>query len=262
VDTRTTVAADGPLAGEADFLAEELHLARAKAGGGPCILLTTNGAEGLGEEAYRLEVNAAGVVIRARSAAGAFYGGQTLRQLAGSPGQALPWSLPLVRIADAPRYEWRGLMLDTSRHFFEVPTILRLTDWMADYKLNRLHLHLTDSPAWRMEMRGYPQLTAQGARGNFTDSNAPAQFYTRAELREIITYAARRHITVVPEIDMPGHADAATRTFPALDGGAHTFNPANEATYDFLQNVLRETMELFPSPYIHLGGDEVNRSGW
>ena len=262
VDARLTVAADAPLAPEADLLAEELHLARAKNAGDHGILLTTNGTAGLGEEAYQLEVNADGVIIRARTAAGAFYGGQTLRQLAGQPGKAFPLALPFVRIADAPRYEWRGLLLDTSRHFFDVATIRRLTDWMADYKLNRLHLHLTDSPAWRMEVAKYPQLTERGARGNFNDSNAPAQFYTRAELREIIAYAARRHIMVVPEIDMPGHADAATRTFPELDGGAHTFNPASEATYGFLQNVLRETLALFPSPYIHLGGDEVNRSGW
>jgi len=257
---RTVIVADSLFTGEAKLLAGQLHLhlAPAAAAGNNRIFLTTNNASSLGEEAYRLEINSHGATITASSPAGAFYGCQTLRQLIESDHGKIPFA----KIEDAPRYAWRGLMLDVSRHFFDQATIFRLVDWMADYKLNRLHLHLTDDPAWRLEMKGYPGLTRAGARGNYSDSNAPAQFFTRAEMREIVKYAARRHIVIVPEIDLPGHAGAATRAYPELDGGAHTFNPARAETEDFLQNILLQTMELFPSPWIHLGGDEVNLSAW
>lgn len=257
INNATTVSADPAFTHEAARLADELHLRTGPAGTNG-IRLTRDGAGGLPEEGYRLEVDPNGVTLHAAAAAGAFYGGQTLRQLLEPDTR----SLPGVRIADAPRYAWRGLMLDVSRHFFEQATVLQLLDRMADYKLNRFHLHLTDDQAWRLVIDRYPELTRAGARGNFSDTNAPARFFTKAEMREIIAYAAERHIVVVPEIDMPGHAGAATRTFPQLDGGDSTFNPAREATYDFLQNVLTEVMQTFPSPWIHFGGDEVKLDGW
>ncbi len=258
LDGKTVVMADAPFTNEAARLASAIHLQTNAAAGKNRIRLTTDGAEGLGEEAYRLEVDPQGVTIHARSAAGVFYGGQTLRQLLDPKTRQIPF----VNIEDAPRYAWRGLMLDVSRHFFDKPTVLQLLDWMADYKLNRFHLHLTDDAAWRLEIKKYPELTQAGARGNFTDANAPARFFTRAEMQAIVQYAAQRHIVVVPEIDMPGHASAATRALPHLDGGMHTYHPAREETYDFLQNVLLDVMQTFPSPWIHFGGDEVNTSGW
>jgi hexosaminidase len=258
LNRQTVVIADLPFTNEAASITAEFHLTCVIGERQNRILLTTNGAPGLGGESYALEVDQKGATIRAQSPAGAFYGCQTLRQLAESPGRLIPF----VRIEDAPRYPWRGLLLDVSRHFFDKPPLLRVLDWMADYKLNRFHLHLTDDPAWRLESQKYPALTQIGARGNHSDSNAPPRFFTRAEMLEIIAFAEKRHIVVVPEIDMPGHASAATRAFPQLDGSAHTFHPAREETYEFLQNVLLETMELFPSPWVHFGGDEVNTSGW
>ena len=279
LNEKTAVVPDAPFTNEAALLAEEVHLScasprgvgerlrphkgdwptlRGEAADANCIRLTTAGAESLADEAYRLEVDASGATVHARTTAGAFYGCQTLRQLVASDLEKIPF----VKITDAPRYAWRGLMLDVSRHFFDKPTVLSVLDWMADYKLNRLHLHLTDDPGWRVEIQKYPELTRVGARGNFSDSNAPPRFFTRKDLRDIVAYAAQRHIVVVPEIDMPGHAGAATRALPQLDGGRHTFNPAREQTFDFLQDVLSDVMQTFPSPWIHFGGDEVDCSQW
>ena len=258
VNEQTAVVADHAFASEAAGLSAALHLTNTAAASKNRIELTTRGAHGLAAEAYQLEVSPAGITIRAASPAGAFYGCQTLQQLIEPQTR----TVPVVKITDAPRYAWRGFMLDVSRHYFDQSTILREIDWMAGYKLNRLHLHLTDDPAWRLEIQKYPELTSTGARGNFSDSNAPAAYFTRAAMSQIIAYAQARHIVVVPEIDMPGHASAATRTFPQLDGGVHTFNPGREETYDFLQNVVLDVMETFPSPWIHLGGDEVDCSVW
>lgn len=258
LNAQTTISADPPFIQEARQLADVWKLAMTTSEGGNQILLTTNGSFGLPEEGYHLSVAATGVVIQARSAAGAFYGCQTLQQLAGPASRTIPG----VHITDAPRYVWRGLLLDVSRHFFDQPTLLQVLDWMAAYKLNRFHLHLTDNQAWRLEVGGYPELTGVGARGSFTDSNAPPRFFSKAEMQEIIGYAARKHIVVVPEIDMPGHAGAATRTYPTLDGQLFTYDPVQETTYEFLQKVLLDVMQTFPSPWIHFGGDEVNTTGW
>jgi hexosaminidase len=255
---KTTVAADTLFTNEAALLTKALHLASSTNADGDGIRLTAEGAGKLGDEAYQLEVGTHGVIIRARTAAGVFYGSQTLEQLVTSNSL----EIPCVQIEDAPRYAWRGFMLDVSRHFFDENTVRQVIDQMAAYKLNRLHLHLTDDEAWRLEIENYPELTRIGARGNATDSAAPAQFFTRGQMQSLIAYAAQRHIVIVPEIDMPGHASAATRSFPQLDGGAKTFNPARPETYDFLQNVLLATMKTFPSPWIHIGGDEVNRASW
>jgi hexosaminidase len=135
---------------------------------------------------------------------------------------------------------------------------------MAGLKLNRFHWHLTDEPGWRIEIKKYPNLTRVGARGNYSDAAAPAEFYTQADIREIVDYARQRHIEVIPEIDMPGHATAATRAYPEISGGGtgkwqgFTFNPAKPETYAFLGDILKEVAQLFPAPYIHLGGDEVH----
>ena len=256
LDEKTVIVADAPFTNEAAWLAGKILLPLTAAAKGDVIRLTTQGAENLGDEAYALEVDHQGATIRAHSSAGAFYGSQTLSQLLSAK------KIPCVKIEDAPRYAWRGMMLDVSRHFFDKPTILQLLDWMAAYKLNRFHLHLTDDQGWRLEMEKYPELTQTGAVGNYSDTNTPACFFTRTDIQEIIRYAAQRHIVVVPEIDMPGHAGAVARTYPTLAGSTNSFNPASEQTYAFLENVLRDTMELFPSPWIHFGGDEVKSSAW
>ena len=182
LDEKTVVTADAPFTQEAALLAARFHLPTAATTSANRIRLTTEGAQGLGDEAYRLEVDTHGATIHARTAASAFYGVQTLAQMVEPKSKVIPF----VTIEDAPRYAWRGLMLDVSRHFFDKTTILQLLDWMADYKLNRFHIHLTDDQAWRLEIGKYPELTKAGARGNFTDSNAPARFFTKAEMQEII----------------------------------------------------------------------------
>jgi hexosaminidase len=257
-DARTVIVAAASFTNEAALLADELKLKSSASAATNRILLTTQRAEKSGDEEYSLETDSNGVTIHARSAAGAFYGCQTLRQLI----DPVTHQIPFIRIEDSPRYVWRGLLLDVSRHFFGPTEVRQVIDWMAGYKLNRLHLHLTDDQGWRLQINQYPELTATGARGNYSGSNAPARFYTQAEMRSLIAYAAQRHIVIVPEIDMPGHAGAAIRTFPQLNGGDNTYNPAREPTYDFLQNVLLEVMNVFPSPWIHIGGDEVNVAVW
>lgn len=217
-------------------------------------------------EGYSLEMSPNAAWIRASSAAGLFYGVQTLLQAAdarsAAPGK--PVLLPSLSVRDEPRFGWRGLMLDESRHFFGKQTVKELLDVMAWLKLNRFHWHLTDEPGWRIEITKYPRLTSVGGRGSWSDSKAPVAFYTQADIREIVEYAARRHIMIVPEIDMPGHATAACRAYPEYSGGGtgqwagFTFNPAKEETYRFLEDVLREVARLFPGNYIHLGGDEVH----
>lgn len=258
LNARTTVAADEPFTNEAQLLRQRLQLGAGTNATENRILLTTNGAVGFGAEEYHLQVDHKGAIIRAQSAAGAFYGCQTLMQLVAAPARRIPF----VKIEDAPRYAWRGVMLDVSRHFFDKATVLRMLDWMSAYKLNRLHLHLTDDEAWRIQINGCPELTQIGARGNSSNSNAPPRFFTQDEMREIIDYAARRHIVVVPEIDMPGHAGALVRSFPQLAGGVNTVDPASEETYQRLQQILLNLMTVFPSPWIHLGGDEVRANVW
>ena len=215
---------------------------------------------------YALEVSPAGVRLRASSDAGLFYGVQSLLQMADAQGAAAEkaLSLPAMNIVDAPRFEWRGFMLDESRCFFGKQTVEELLDMMAYLKMNRFHWHLTDEPGWRMEIKKYPKLTQIGGQGNWADPQAPAAFYTQADIREIVEYARQRHIMIIPEIDMPGHATAAMRAYPEYSGGGtgqwkgFTFNPAKEETYQFLENVVKEVISLFPGPYVHLGGDEVH----
>ena len=204
------------------------------------------------------------VAITAPDSAGLFNGLITLLQLYKSANLLNnKLVLPHVIIHDQPRFGWRGFMLDESRHFFGKRIVKELLDWMAFYKLNRFHWHLSDSQGWRIEIKKYPLLTAVGGKGNFTDPTASATYYSQEEIREIVDYAKERFITIIPEIDMPGHATAANRAYPAFSGGdapgypAFTLDPANEETYAYLTGILKEISTLFPSGIIHLGGDEV-----
>jgi hexosaminidase len=215
--------------------------------------------DGGGEEAYRLNIRTNRIECIASSAAGMFYAGQSLLQLMSDAGET-----PCADIFDEPRFSWRGLMLDVSRHFFEKEVVMQQFDIMARLKMNRYHLHLTDEPGWRIEIKRYPKLTETGADGNWDDRNAPRRFYTQDDIREIVEYARRRHIMVIPEIDMPGHASAASRAYPEISAGGtgrwagFTFHPAKDESYEFIENILKEIAGLFPAPYIHIGGDEVH----
>ena len=214
---------------------------------------------GFASEAYRLEITDQQITCKASTLAGLFYATQSLIQLVEN-SETLQASI----IEDQPAYTWRGFMLDESRHFRGKETVKQYLDIMARLKLNRFHWHLTDEQGWRIEIKKYPKLTTIGAVGNWSDRNAPAQYYTQEEIKEVVAYAAERHIMVIPEIDMPGHATAATKAYPEISGGGDgrwagfTFNPAKEETYEFLNNVLTEVAALFPAPYIHIGADEVH----
>jgi hexosaminidase len=245
--------------------------------------------ERLGHEGYRLTVTQLAVEIEASSPAGVFYGIQSLRQLLPAeierrqfvPGQAQ--KIPCVEIVDWPRFSWRGYMLDEGRHFQGKACILHVLDLMALQKLNVLHWHLTEDQGWRIEIRRYPKLTGVGSQRagtspGFTgrhDGVPHGGFYTQDEIREIVAYATLRQITIVPEIEMPGHSLAALAAYPELSCNGGPFEVAThfgiypeiycagkEATFTFLQNVLDEVLELFPSPYIHIGGDEAPKKRW
>lgn len=216
----------------------------------------------LGKEAYVLDVQTDKIVCKASSNAGLFYGLQTLAQLIQTENGKS--TVPVVFIEDAPVYGWRGYMLDESRHFMGKDVVKQYLDIMARLKLNVFHWHLTDEQGWRIEIKRYPLLTQEGSVGSWSDANAPSAFYTQDEIKEIVEYAAQRHIMVVPEIDMPGHATAVGRSYPEISGGGEgrwkdfTFHPARETTYEFISNIFDEVVELFPAPYIHIGADEVH----
>lgn len=245
------VAAEG-LESEAAMLADSLQ---ALCSSGRKVILSIDG--NLAEEEYVLTVSRCKVRIEGGSSAGVFYGMQTLLQeLQANGGKALRGV-----IKDAPEYSWRGYMLDESRHFFGMEVVKELLDFMARYKLNKFHWHLTDAPGWRIEIKAYPELTRVGALGDLSNPGGPAAFYTQDQIKEVIEYAAARHIEVIPEIDMPGHVSSATRSYPELGPGTapgpFTYNPAKEEVYDFISNMLKEVAELFPSEYLHIGDDEV-----
>lgn len=216
--------------------------------------------EDIPQEGYILEVSPQRILLQASTEAGIFYGKEALLQLARF-GKG---SIPSCRITDHPRYKWRGFMLDESRHFFGKEKVKQYLDIMASLHLNVFHWHLTDEPGWRIEIKRYPKLTTEGAVGNWHDPSAPASFYTQEEIKEIVAYASQRHIMVVPEFDMPGHATAVCRSYPEISGGGKgkwehfTFHPCKEETFEFISHVLDEMVGLFPSPYIHIGGDEVH----
>lgn len=215
--------------------------------------------------AYSLNVKSTGVQITAATEQGVFYGITSLLQLVRL-GEVKNNSIMMGcwHIKDEPHYTWRGLLLDESRHFWGKQTVKELLDWMAFYKLNKFHWHLTDEPGWRLEIKAYPMLSLVGGIGNFSDKLAPAKYYTQEDVKEILAYAAERFIDVIPEIDMPGHASAANKAYPAFGGGGSdkhpdfTFDPGQDTTYTYLSKILKETDALFPSQMIHLGGDEVS----
>jgi hexosaminidase len=260
------------------------------------------------KEGYRLKTTASGTTLTANKPAGIFYGVQTLLQLlpkeiasVKKQDQAVRWAIPPVTIEDHPRFGWRGLMLDVSRHFFTVAEVKDYIDQMVKYKFNLLHLHLTDDQGWRIEIKSLPKLTEVGAwrverAGTFGSLSKPnpgepatyGGFYTHEDIKELVKYAAERFVNILPEIDVPGHSLAAIASYPELSctpgeyyvspgdrfmiwpgGGQHFYGildntvcPANEKAYDFLDKVFTEVAQLFPFPYIHMGGDETARNFW
>ena len=248
--------------------------------------LDTQSNSELGPEGYRLEINTHEGVIRAAGVAGVYYGLVTLQQLL-SPDLNGETRLPCLAIIDRPRFAWRGFMLDEARHFFGMDTVKRLLDWLAFFKINRFHWHLTDYQGWRVEIQKYPRLAEVGGRregsqlGSFSkkysdmDMTPHQGWYTQAEIREIVSYAAARHITLIPEIDLPGHFTAALAAYPQLGCKPERLQVRTEwgifedvacvgkaGTRQFLYDVLGELADLFPGPYIHLGGDEVKTDNW
>ena len=221
-------------------------------------------------ETYQLSIFEGGVIIAADSQRGWFYGLQTLLQLIDTvPRKDGCPVLPRGVITDWPRFEWRGFMLDESRHFSGIEVVKRILDTMAYYKLNVFHWHLTDSSGWRIEIKGKPKLTTIGAKGNFSDPEAAPMFYSQKQIHEIVSYAKVRQIDVIPEIDMPGHMSAAMRAYPEFSGGGpetdpfYTINPASKLADDFLNSILIEIKGLFKdAEVIHFGGDEVLHDGW
>jgi hexosaminidase len=283
-------AAASAVAAYADSLLEAA-LGPAPAGARPsrdAIVLRLDAASGTASrEAYRLEVGTGGAVISATDPAGLFYGVQTLRQLLPAPGQPAtqPSSLPAVLIEDSPRFPWRGLHLDVGRHLFPVEFVKRYIDLLAAHKLNVFHWHLTEDQGWRIEIRKYPRLTEVGAWRKETmvgknfdpyigDGVPYGGFYTQAEVREVVAHAAARFVTVVPEIEMPGHSVAALAAYPELActegpfevrttwGVSEDIYCPKEETFAFLEGVRGEVLELFPSRFIHVGGDEAPKARW
>lgn len=233
-------------------------------------------------ESYTLSVTPQQILIRATSGAGLFYGMQTLLQLA-QPSGAGSYSIASVEIEDTPRFAYRGLMLDVSRHFSTKEFIKKQIDALAYYKINRLHLHLTDAAGWRLEIKKYPLLTEfaawrtdptwkqwwNGGRKylRFDAPGASGGYYTQDDIREILEYARQHYITVIPEIEMPSHSEEVLAAYPQLSCSGEPYKNSdfcvgNEETFTFLENVLTEVMDLFPSEYIHIGGDEAGKSAW
>lgn len=235
----------------------------------------------LGTEGYRLSVTPDAVTIAALSPAGIFYGIQTLRQLLPPEIEkpesvtGIAWTIPCLQIEDAPAYQWRGLLLDCSRHFMTKEFVKRYIDLLAYLKMNTLHWHLTDDQGWRIEIKKYPKLTEIGAWRTGADGQPYGGFYTQDDIREIVAYADSRFVNIVPEIEMPGHAAAALAAYPqySCTGGPFevgtlwgvyqdVYCPGNEETFEFLQDILDEVIELFPGKYIHIGGDECPEDRW
>jgi len=297
----------------AEFLAEKLSvptgysIARSKGDGGVIRLLITDKYDNLlGKEGYRLNSNPSGVKIEANTCAGLFYGCNTLLQLfpaviMKNSATETDWKIPALEITDYPRFRWRGIMLDVARNFFNVQEVKRFIDQIAALKFNRFHWHLTDDEGWRIEIKSLPRLTEIGAcrvkrYGVFGRRDAPkpgekavdCNYYTHEDIRDIVKYASEKYITIVPEIDVPGHSMAAVASYPELsctqdtsikvspgmefakwfgDGTFkmfvdNTLDPSNEKVYEFLDKVFGEIAELFPGPYIHVGGDECYKGFW
>ena len=302
LEPATVIWADSASAELAAELADYLEPAtgyrfRVEVGGIPLAgirLRRDPGLERLGEEGYSLQATRDGIEIRSAGAAGTFYGIQTLRQLLppeilrDARVEGVEWTVPAVRIEDRPRFGWRGAHLDVVRHFMPLDFVKKYIDLLALHKMNSFHWHLTDDQGWRIEIRKYPRLTEVGAWRKETmippfqsdpalrkyDGVRHGGFYTQEDVREIVEYARKQFVNVVPEIEMPGHASAAIAAYPRLGVGSepsevatywgvfsNIFN-ASDSTIAFLQDVLTEVMELFPSRFIHVGGDEADKAWW
>ena len=300
--------ADDALQPAANYLAELLSVPTGykfevvKGSGDINLMVNAEGKEG----SYSLEISSGSIQIAGSGYQGVVYGIQTLRQLfndqieSKSSVASFNWTVPQVKIADAPRYQWRGLMLDVSRHFFSKEEVKELLNLMSLYKMNKFHWHLTDDQGWRVEIKQYPLLTEKGAFRHFnahdrrcmelmkeednTDYRIPAEklsivkgdtiyggYYTQDDIREIVAYAAVRGIDIVPEIDMPGHMLAAVGNYKGLacsdrTGWGETFSsplcPGKDKAIAFCKNVYKEIFDLFPYKYVHIGGDEVDKTNW
>jgi hexosaminidase len=227
---------------------------------------------GMPKEGYELHIKTDSILLKATTAEGAFRGAQTLRQLIPRTSNdtlaTYPvWVIPGGTIRDAPAFAYRGSMLDVARHFFEVQDVMKFLDIMAYYKMNYLHLHLTDDQGWRLEITSWPKLTEVG--GQTEVGGGPGGYYTQQEFRDLVAYASRRFITLVPEVDMPGHTNAASVSYPFLNGngktpepytgmqvGFSTLDTRKDTVYQFIDDVVREISAISPGPYFHIGGDE------
>ena len=272
-----------------------LELAVVPLGGTGGIVLRRDAA--LPAEGYRLDVTPQGVTVRASAPAGAFYALETVKQLLPpaiyreAPVAGVTWAVPAVHVEDAPRFPWRGAHLDAGRHFMPKEFVKKYVDLLARHKMNRFHWHLTEDQGWRLEIRKYPRLTQVGSCREQTQvglhQSDPAKrvfngtrhcgFYTQDDVREVVAYAAERMVTVVPEVEMPGHSQAAVFAYPQLSSSPDTapnpgvlqvwgvspyiINPT-DANVAFMQDVLAEVLDLFPSPWIHIGGDEAIKDQW
>lgn len=270
-DMETVIYYEGDLENCAGYLSSKLALAaggplKAEAGHGAgkgIQLWTESTRTDLGEEGYELEVWPEGAAVTARTPAGVFWGIQTLRQVMEGA------SIPAGRVVDGPRLEYRGMMLDVSRHFFGLEDVKSLIDQLAYYKLNRLHLHLTDDQGWRLEIKSWPNLAVHG--GSTAVGGGAGGYYTQEEYAELVAYADSQYIMVIPEIDIPGHTNAALASYPELNEngeapelytgvevGFSSLAIGKERTYEFLDDVIGEVAALTPGPYIHIGGDECH----
>ncbi|MHC4394870.1 MAG: beta-N-acetylhexosaminidase [Planctomycetota bacterium] len=268
----------GPATG---FKLEVKEISQSKAGANCIYLLDTSAKARLGAEGYDLKVLKNSIFINAASPAGVFYGCQTLRQLLPRAIESkekvagVGWNIEQVEIEDKPRYVWRGMHLDVSRYFFEKEFVKKYIDLLAYHKFNVLHMHLTDDQGWRIEIKKHPKLTEIGAWREGKDGERYGGFYTQKGIAEIIEYAAGRFVTIVPEVEMPGHSVAALAAYPELSctggpfkvetkWGIHkdVFCAGNDATFELLQDVLGEVADLFSSEYIHIGGDECPKDRW
>ncbi|MDR2498840.1 MAG: family 20 glycosylhydrolase [Tannerellaceae bacterium] len=252
------------------------QLAVQEAEGANSIALVIDRALTIGNEGYKLEVGADKVSVLAKSAQGLFYGMQSFMQLLPAEIESaglvkgIEWTAPAVSIQDEPKYGYRGVMLDACRHFMPVEFVKRQLDILAMFKINRMHWHLTEDQGWRIEIKQYPKLTEIGSKGTNGEG-----FYTQAEIKEIVAYAAERFITIIPEVELPGHELAAIAAYPELSCTGEATTPrfvwgvedvvlcaGKESTFEFLENVLKEVVPLFPSEYFHIGGDECPKSSW
>ncbi|HEU0125897.1 MAG TPA: beta-N-acetylhexosaminidase, partial [Flavobacterium sp.] len=236
----------------------------------------------LPNEAYQLEINEKGIFVKGKTTHGVLNGLQTLVQIC-SAKEVKKGTVPFVKIEDYPRFDWRGMMLDCSRQFFDKQTVKNYIDWLAAHKMNVFHWHLTDDNGWRIEIKSLPDLTLKGAWRGPGEVLLPSYgsgdkryggFYTQEDIKEVVAYAADRGISVMPEIEIPGHSRAVTASYPevgctitqelkSVQGEVkNVWCVGREENYDLLDSIIKEVSELFPFEYIHIAGDEVNRANW